>query len=170
MRGLKKAASDGANRHPYRETWDTRTYRLYDSNVPVWPIQWKTGAFCKVQFFFLKKFKIQKNAFFLSVLIHRPLRFSHFTCLSHGHNRLRLLRQQPDQPLDRHPIPMFGRRKKLVSEGAWPIFDFAGWGAFSSQITKYLGNTTVSLPGLVMLQRVSKSYKGHQISEKFDTN
>ena len=30
--------------------------------------------------------------------------------------------------------------------------------------------TTVSLPCLVMLQRVSRSYKGHQISEKFDTN
>ena len=32
------------------------------------------------------------------------------------------------------------------------------------------GGTTVSLPCLVMLQRVSRSYKGHQISEKFDTN
>jgi hypothetical protein len=31
-------------------------------------------------------------------------------------------------------------------------------------------DTTVSLPCLVMLQRVSRSYKGHQISEKFDTN
>ena len=30
--------------------------------------------------------------------------------------------------------------------------------------------TTVLLPCLVMLQRVSRSYKGHQISEKFDTN
>jgi hypothetical protein len=31
-------------------------------------------------------------------------------------------------------------------------------------------DTNVSLPCLVMLQRVSRSYKGHQISEKFDTN
>ena len=31
-------------------------------------------------------------------------------------------------------------------------------------------DTTVLLPCLVMLQRVSRSYKGHQISEKFDTN
>ena len=31
-------------------------------------------------------------------------------------------------------------------------------------------STTVSLSCLVMLQRVSRSYKGHQISEKFDTN
>ena len=30
--------------------------------------------------------------------------------------------------------------------------------------------TTVLLPCLVMLQRVSRSYKGHQISEKIDTN
>ena len=30
--------------------------------------------------------------------------------------------------------------------------------------------TTVLLPCLVMLQRVSRSYKGHQISKKFDTN
>ena len=30
--------------------------------------------------------------------------------------------------------------------------------------------TTVLLPCLAMLQRVSKSYKGHQISEKFNTN
>ena len=33
-----------------------------------------------------------------------------------------------------------------------------------------LENTTVLLLCLVMLQRVSRSYKGHQISEKFDTN
>ena len=30
--------------------------------------------------------------------------------------------------------------------------------------------TTVLLPCLVLLQRVSRSYKGNQISEKFDTN
>ena len=30
--------------------------------------------------------------------------------------------------------------------------------------------TTVLLPCLVMLQRVSQTYKGHQISEKFDSN
>ena len=33
-----------------------------------------------------------------------------------------------------------------------------------------LGCTTVLLPCLMMLQRVSRSYKGHQISEKYNTN
>ena len=38
-----------------------------------------------------------------------------------------------------------------------------------SEICIYIG-TTVLLPRLVMLQRVSRSYKGQQISEKFYTN
>jgi hypothetical protein len=36
--------------------------------------------------------------------------------------------------------------------------------------TIHKGGTTVSLPCLVMLQRVSRSNKGHHIWEKFDTN
>ena len=42
--------------------------------------------------------------------------------------------------------------------------------AYGSSQTSWKPDTTVSLPCLVMLQRVSRSYKGHQISEKFDTN
>ena len=37
-------------------------------------------------------------------------------------------------------------------------------------MTVAMAITTVLLPCLVMLQRVSRSYKGNQISEKFDTN
>ena len=40
----------------------------------------------------------------------------------------------------------------------------------STRIKAIAPSTTVSLPCLVMLQRESRSFKGHQISEKFDTN
>ena len=69
--------------------------------------------------------------------------------------------------VDNRPSPLKRKEKnKVTYETQHVPFDTTldGVGSFDNR------PTTVLLPCLMMLQRVSRSNKGHLISEKFDTN